>query len=218
MKKVIISIILSSLIYAPVFSQNNAAKAKEILDNVSEQTKKYSSIQVNFVFAHQSKDAESEANKTQGTLLLKGDKYKLTLLGNTIYNDGSSMWTHMLEENEVIVAKVNKDDENSFNPAKMLTIYETGFKYKFIQERFEANRAIYIIDLYPKNIDESEYSRIRLFIDKDKSQLWKIEYFAKDENVYTITINTFVTNKSLANSTFVFDTAAHPDAMIIDER
>jgi len=218
MKKVIISIILSSLIYAPVFSQNNAAKAKEILDNVSEQTKKYSSIQVNFVFAHQTKDAESEANKTQGTLLLKGDKYKLTLLGNTIYNDGSTMWTHMLEENEVIVAKVNKDDENSFNPAKMLTIYETGFKYKFIQERFEANRAIYIIDLYPKNIDESEYSRIRLFIDKDKSQLWKIEYFAKDENVYTITINTFVTNKSLANSTFVFDTAAHPDAMIIDER
>ncbi|MFO7867889.1 MAG: outer membrane lipoprotein carrier protein LolA [Bacteroidales bacterium] len=218
MKKHILTVIIGFCILSPVLGQDNAAKAKKILDNVSEQTKSYSTIKVNFTFTHQSKDVGSEANKTQGELLLKDDKYQLTLLGNTIYNNGSTVWTHMLEENEVIVSNVNENDAQSFNPAEMLTMYEDGFKYKFIQDRFETGRALSLVDLYPENIEDSEYARIRLFVDTDKNHLYKIEYFAKDENVYTITINKFITNTNLPDSTFKFDSTKHTDAMIIDER
>nr|HPH16062.1 outer membrane lipoprotein-sorting protein [Bacteroidales bacterium] len=101
---------------------------------------------------------------------------------------------------------------------KMLTIYETGFKYKFIQERFEQNRAIYIIDLFPKEVEKSEYSRVRLYINKDKSQIWKVEYFAKDKNTYTIIVNSFETNTPMNDADFKFDKAKHPGVQIIDER
>ncbi|HOS83519.1 MAG TPA: outer membrane lipoprotein carrier protein LolA [Bacteroidales bacterium] len=218
MKTIVISLFLSMLSLTSLFAQDNATtKAKTILDNVSAKTKAYSTIKINYTLIHETKDNVGKGDKASGTLLLKGSKYQLTLLGNVIYCDGTTIWTHMLDEKEVIVANASQKDE-VFNPAKMLTIYETGFKYKFIQERFEQNRAIYIIDLFPKEVEKSEYSRVRLYINKDKSQIWKVEYFAKDKNTYTIIVNSFETNTSMNDADFKFDKAKHPGVQIIDER
>ena len=124
----------------------------------------------------------------------------------------------MVEEKEVVVSNVDNNDSDVLNPAKVLTMYEKGFKYKFIQDRFEASRAIYVIDLYPEDVANSEYSKIRLSIDKDKSQLWKVEYSAKDGNKYTITVNTFKVNEQIPDASFTFDKAKNPGVKIIDER
>ncbi len=123
-----------------------------------------------------------------------------------------------MDEKEVVVSNVDNNDSDVLNPAKVLTMYEKGFKYKFIQDRFEASRAIYVIDLYPEDVANSEYSKIRLSIDKDKSQLWKVEYSAKDGNKYTITVNTFKVNEQIPDASFTFDKAKNPSVKIIDER
>lgn len=217
MKRIILCISIC-VFSTTIFAQSSAARAKAILDEVSAKTKSYSTITVGFTFAHQTKDEGSEVSRTNGTLVLKKDKYTLELFGNKLYYNGTTLWTHMIDENEVIVSNVNVDDEYSFNPAKMLTMYETGFKYQFIQDRFEAGRALYIIDLYPEDLANSEYARVRLFVDKDKMQLYKLEYFAKDENIYTITVTSFVTNTSIADTAFSFQSSKFPGIMIIDER
>jgi len=201
-----------------MLAQTNSAKAKTILDEVSATTKSYSTISVDFTFVHQTKDEASTENKTSGTLLLKSNKYVLELFGNKLFYNGKSLWTYMMEEKEVVVSNVDESSESSFNPAKMLTIYEEGFKYQFVQERFEQGRALQVIDLFPKDLAKSEYSRVRLSIDKDKKQIWKIEYFAKDENTYTITVVKFQTNIAVADTDFVFDAAKYPGVMLIDER
>jgi outer membrane lipoprotein-sorting protein len=149
---------------------------------------------------------------------MKGKKYKLYILDNVLYCDGTTLWTHMVEEKEVVVSKADNDDSGMLNPSTVLTMYEKGFKYKFIQDRFEGSRAIYVIDLYPENVEKSEYSKVRLSIDKDKSQLWKAEYFAKDGNKYTITVNTFKVNEQIPDASFVFDKAKNPGVKVIDER
>lgn len=221
MKKNILTIALAICISSLAFSQaapNTTSKAKTILDNVSAKTKSYSTIKISFTFVHQTKEAGSKAEKANGTLSLKGNKYHLTLLGNSLYCDGTTVWTHMIEDKEVTIASLNGQKDDVFNPAKMLTMYETGFKYKFIQERFDQNIAIYIIDLFPKEVDKSQYSKIRLYINKDKSQIWKIEYFAKDQNNYTIIVNTFEPNLPINDSEFKFDKTKFPGVQITDER
>ncbi|MCL2328048.1 MAG: outer membrane lipoprotein carrier protein LolA [Bacteroidetes bacterium] len=215
MKKLALIIATAIVSFNCAFAQD--AKAKTILDQVSAKTKSYSTIKIGFTFEHKTKDDAQKSEKSAGTLLLKGQKYQLSLMGNTIYSDGKTMWTHMIDEKEVSIANVEGQGE-VFNPAKMLTIYEKGFKYKFIQERFENNRAIYVIDLYPEDVKNSEFSSVRLTILKDKSQIWKIEYFAKDKNIYVITVNTFEPNVTLADSTFVFDKTKFPGVEVIDER
>lgn len=216
MKKLAMIIAAAIVSFNCAFAQQDA-KAKTILDNVSAKTKSYSTIKIGFTFEHKSKDAGQKSEKTQGKLLLKGAKYQLSIMGNTIYNDGKAMWTHMIDEKEVSIANA-EDQGEAFNPAKMLTIYEKGFKYKFVQERFENNRATYVIDLFPEDVKNSEFSSVRLHLLKDRSQIWKIEYFAKDKNIYVITVNTFEPNTTLADSMFSFDKTKFPGVSVIDER
>ncbi len=215
MKKIISVLSMLTICTAVVFGQNTK-NAKEILDKVSQKTKSYSTINLTYSLVHTSPDGAND--KTTGTMLMKGKKYKLSILDNVLYCDGTTLWTHMVEEKEVVVSKADNDDSGMLNPSTVLTMYEKGFKYKFIQDRFEGSRAIYVIDLYPENVEKSEYSKVRLSIDKDKSQLWKAEYFAKDGNKYTITVNTFKVNEQIPDASFVFDKAKNPGVKVIDER
>ncbi len=215
MKKIISVLSMLTICTAVVFGQNTK-NAKEILDKVSQKTKSYSTINLTYSLVHTSPDGAND--KTTGTMLMKGKKYKLYILDNVLYCDGTTLWTHMVEEKEVVVSKADNDDSGMLNPSTVLTMYEKGFKYKFIQDRFEGSRAIYVIDLYPENVEKSEYSKVRLSIDKDKSQLWKAEYFAKDGNKYTITVNTFKVNEQIPDASFVFDKAKNPGVKVIDER
>lgn len=215
MKRIISLLSVLAICSVAVFGQNTK-NAKEILDKVSQKTKSYSSINLTYSLVHTTPDGNND--KANGNLLLKGNKYQLSILDNILYCDGKTLWTYMVEEKEVVVSAVDNGDSDMMNPAKVLTMYEKGFKYKFIQERFESNRASYIIDLFPEDIENSEYSKVRLSIDKDKSQLWKAEYFAKDGNKYTITLNTFKTNEQIPETSFSFDKAKHPGVKVIDER
>ena len=215
MKKIISVLSMLTICTAVVFGQNTK-NAKEILDKVSQKTKSYSTINLTYSLVHTSPDGAND--KTTGTMLMKGKKYKLSILDNVLYCDGTTLWTHMVEEKEVVVSKADNDDSGMLNPSTVLTMYEKGFKYKFIQDRFEGSRAIYVIDLYPENVEKSEYSKVRLSIDKDKSQLWKAEYFVKDGNKYTITVNTFKVNEQIPDASFVFDKAKNPGVKVIDER
>ena len=218
MKRILtyLTIILCSISFAN--AQSNSEKAKEILDKVSSKTKSFANIKISFTFAHETKENNAQGEKADGTLDLKGEKYKLSLMGNVMYCDGKTLWTHMIEEKETTIQSIEGNDNAFFNPAKILTIYENGYKYKFMQERFEKGRAVYLIDLFPKDVDGSEFSRVRLTIDKDKSRLQMAEYFSKDNNKYIITLNTFVTTQTFADSYFTFDKAKHPGVEIIDER
>ena len=217
MKKIISLLTVLAFCTTVSFGQNNtSAKAKQNLDQGSKKTKSYSSISLTYSMVHTSPEGAND--NANGNMLLKGSKYQLSLLDNILYCDGKNLWTHMVEEKEVVISTINSNDQSIMNPASVLTMYEKGFKYSFIQERFEQNRAIYVIDLYPENIAKSEFSKVRLSIDKDKTQLWKAEYFAKDGNKYTIAINTFKVNQPIPDASFTFDKAKNPGVKVIDER
>lgn len=213
MKKIISLLTVFALCATVSFGQKDP---KQILDQVSKKTKSYSTISLTYSMIHTSPEGAND--KATGNMLMKGNKYKLSVLDNVLYCDGKTLWTHMVEEKEVVVSNADDDDSGMLNPSKVLTMYEKGFKYKFIQDRFEGSRAIYVIDLYPVEIAKSEYSKVRLSIDKDKMQLWKAEYFAKDGNKYTITVNTFKVNEQISDASFVFDKAKNPGVKVIDER
>ncbi|MBK8806902.1 MAG: outer membrane lipoprotein carrier protein LolA [Bacteroidales bacterium] len=214
MKKILLGIFVLGIMK---LSAQYDAKAKQILDNVSTKTKSYSTIKVDYLLTHENIQ-ENIKESSQGTLELKGSKYKLGFMGNTIFCDAKTVWTFMKSANEVNISTVEVGGEDVFNPATMLTIYEKGFKYKFIQERFEAGRALYVIDLFPEKVDKTSYSKIRLNIDKDKSQIVQLQYFSKDENRFIIDVKKFEPNVALNDALFVFDKTKYPGVEVVDLR
>ena len=213
--KYIYTIALLSFFSISSFAQN-AEKAKEILDKVSEKTRSYTTITAEFTFSMENLQEDiSEIN--EGTILIKDDKYKVSLMGVDTYFDGSVIYTHLVDAEEVNITEPDPADEETLNPATIFTIYEQGFKYKYIGDGSENGKEFYEIDLYPENRDKP-YSRIKLRILKDDMTLYTLRQVGKDGNAYTVVVKSMKTNIPVDDSTFAFDTSKHPDVDIIDMR
>ncbi len=197
-------------------SGQNPEKAKEILDQLSAKTKTFTTIQADFSFSLENLQEEIKEEYT-GNISIKGEKYKANLMDVDTYFDGKTLWTHMIDAEEVNVDEPDLEDEETLNPASIFTIYETGFKYAFLGEKEVDGITVYAIDLFPINRDKP-YSRIKLEVDKAKMQLYTIKQIGKDGNNYTILVKTLKTNTPMNDSMFVFDANANPDVDIIDMR
>lgn len=191
-------------------------KAKSILDKVSQKIKSYKTIKAEFAIILENKQENIKDSK-KGYIWIKNNKYKVDLASSTIFFDGQTMWTYMKENNEVNITTPDPDDDQTLNPAKIFTIYESGFKIRFIRERFEKNRALYEIELYPKDL-KKEYTKINLKIDKDKMQIFSMKRFGKDGTDFYIEILKYTPNEEMADAMFVFDKSKYPKVEINDMR
>ena len=214
MKKIICLILLATFIGNLSAQQDN--KAKEILDQVSQKNKSYHTIKA--LFTYSLDNAQEQIHETnKGQILLKGDKYSLQLMGVKTYFDGMIQYSFLEEAQEVTIRETDPEEEGSLNPATIFTLYETGFKYKYIKEQIVKGKKIHSIDLFPTDLDRS-FSRIRLMIDQENMQILSLKSVGKDGNNITITVNKFTPNIPVKDSDFVFDTKANPDVEVNDLR
>lgn len=214
MKKILIYTLVLTFSVSSLFAQDQ--KAKGILDKLSVKTKTYKTIKAEFVFKiDNSQEDISESYK--GTVWVKGDKYKVDLMGAVNYFDGKDKYTYLKDANEVNITEPDEDDDESLNPSTIFTMYNSGFKYKFINEKFEGTRALYEIDLYPIDL-EKEYSRIKLKVDKTKNEIYSIKQYGKDGNYYTIKILKFIPNVNMTDAMFTFDKSKHIGVEVNDMR
>jgi outer membrane lipoprotein-sorting protein len=195
---------------------DEAAKAKEILNKVSAKTKQYQSIKADFSF--ELENLQDKIKETQdGSILLKGGKYRITLMGVVNYYDGKTLATWMKDAGEVNISEPDMSDETMLNPANIFTIYEKGFKLKYIGEKTIAGKTMYEIDLYPEDRNKP-FSRVKLMINKEAMQIHSFMQQGKDGNNYTITLKKMETNVAAADSDFVFNKSANPKVQVIDLR
>ena len=192
-------------------------KSKAILDELSKKTKGYSSIKAEFNIVITGADKKEKEN-SNGTLQLKGTKYKLDFKGQSIYCDGKSQWTYIKESNEVQINNApdpNKTD--NISPVNIFTLYEKGHKSSYITEETVNGIKCDVIDLYP--LEKKSYHRVTLYIDKVKKQVVQAKIFSKtDQSVTTITVKSFTTNTEIADSTFTFNKADFPGVEEVDLR
>ncbi|WP_421919938.1 LolA family protein [Marinifilum sp.] len=192
------------------------AKAKAILDKVSEINKQYKSIKAEFIFSMDNEE-EDIHEISEGSILLKENKYKLQLMGVDTYFDGTTMYSHIIDAEEVSIKEPDEDEDESLNPAKIFSIYENGFTFKYVNEINENGVKLHVIDLFPSDTERG-FTHIRLKIDKTTNQIKALKSVGKDGNNVSITLKKLTPNVTLSDMDFVFDTAANPDVDINDMR
>ena len=185
-------------------------KAKSILDQLSDKTKSYTSIEAKFTNTFYSSLADINESQS-GTLYLKDDAYRLELDAQIIICDGETNWIYLKDDKEVNITEID-DEENELNPSKIFTLYENGYKYKFIKE----DAKNYHIDLFPE--ERGPFTKVELFIDKSKMQIRSFTMIDKQGSHFKYVIDTFVTNKEMKDDFFMFNTDDYPDIDIIDLR
>jgi len=209
MKKLLFLVIVAVLNVA-AFAQTDK-KATAILDEVSVKTKAYKTIKVEFTYAMDNAKQKIH-DKFKGTLLSKGDKYKLTAAGQDVISDGKTVWTYLKDTKEVQINSIGEDDD-AFTPTKLLSGYNKDFKSKFIEEKGNEQ----FIELYPLKKGKS-FTKVQLTIDKNKKQISKFVIYDRNGSTFTYLVDKFVTDQPIADNVFTFNKAEHPGVEINDMR
>jgi len=216
MKKLIIILILSFFAVSGYSQQD--AKAKEILEKVTKTTQSLASIEAKFSFEMNNK-TENIQEKSSGTIILKNKKYKLNIpqMGLQVTCDGKTIWTYMVNSNEVSISSLDEETDDLMDPARIFTIYERGFNYKFAGESVDGGIPVFNIDLSPQK-PTGDISSIKLMIDKQKMLIHGANMTGKDGNIYNVSIKEFKTDGVFKDSDFDFDPTKYKDIEIVDMR
>jgi outer membrane lipoprotein carrier protein len=194
-----------------LMAQSIDKKATAILDEISAKTKSFKTLRIEFSYTMEN-IKEKVKDNFNGTLLSKGDKYKLSIAGQDVISDGKTSWTYLKDAKEVQINDVGTDDE-SFTPTKMLTSYSANYNSKFIEEKNNNQ----VIELTPKKKGKT-LIKVRLTIDKLKKQVSSFVMYDKSGNTFTYTVNKFISDPPLADKEFVYNKADHPGVEVVDMR
>lgn len=190
-------------------------KAQEILKGVSAKYKASKALSASFTIV--TLDQKSKAtDKQTGTILVKGDKYRLTLKGQEIISDGKTAWTYIKESNEVQVNDVATNSD-AISPTNLFTIYEKGFSSKYIGEAKVNNVLMQQIELIPDDTKKS-YFKIQININKTEKVISSAKIFDKNGTHLTYTVDKLKLNAEAAETVFTFDKAKYPGVEMVDLR
>jgi len=187
-------------------------KATTILNEFSAKIQSYSSITAQFSFSLENKE-EDMTDSFDGDITLKGEKYKLSIMGVETFFDGKTMWSYLQDFEEVSISEPDEEDNSMFNPAEIFSIYKEGFTNIYNGEKNEQ----YHLSLVPDDAS-AEYSKIDVIISKKQHQLLSVRYYGNDGNDYIVKIKSFKTNIAYEDSVFKFITTNFPGVEVIDLR
>jgi len=195
MKK-LIGIILTIVTLAG-FAQEEAA---ELLEEVSNKTKSHTSIKAAFTYSMDNKAAGIHETKN-GTLLVSGDKYKLTAAGQTVFCDGKTVWTYIGESNEVQINEMDLS-KDAITPSKLLTSYNANYKSRIIEDKDASGPGLQAVELIPHAT--KNFVKALLIINTDLKQVKAFKIFDKNGNIFTYNVTKFQTDVPISESDFVF--------------
>ena len=190
-------------------------KALETLEAMSKKYKVLTSFEATLTSAL-TNESEGVKEEFKGKIIVKGEKFRLSLEDQEIINNGTTVWTYLPSAKEVNIDNYDPGSDD-INPVKIFEMYKKGFKYLYIADKTEAGIVLEEIDLVPEKKD-AQYFKIKMMIvKKDKSiQSWTM--FDKSGNRYKYSITRFTPNVKLDDSLFTFDIKKYPGIEVIDLR
>ena len=187
-------------------------KAKDLLDQVTTLVKGYDNIVIDFKYTlHNAKENINQDSK--GNVTMKGNQYVLNFMGATKIFDGKKTYTIVPEDEEVTISAVNEKEDSAITPSKMLTFFNSGYKYSMDNVQDIKGRKIQYIKLVPTNAKDGR-KEILLGIDVQTKHIYNLIETGKKGTKTTLTVNSFKTNQPLSKNQFTFVASKYPNYYI----
>jgi outer membrane lipoprotein carrier protein len=223
--KYIIAIMMSTFFLATSFAQKKDftkaqdvdPEAQRVLDKVSKKYEAYKSIEA--TFALKIEIPEEPIDEQTGKIKQQGEKYNVDLSSYSMICDGENFWVHNKRNKEVqLNDPPEEDDDEMMAPQDFYNFYKKG-KYLYALTNAIVEKGVPLLQIEFKPLEgDSEYSKIRMTIEKKTSAVKRIKVFSKDGSRFTLEIQNFKANKKFTIADFTFDKEKFPDAHIEELR
>ena len=216
MKKLVTLLTLSSLTLFAAAQTKSDPDAKKILDAVSAKFKTFASPQASFTY--QVENAQGKALSTKkGTVVMKGNKFKVSMSGMEIFSDGKTVWNYDKSANEVTVNNLNEGG-NGMTPQKIFTnFYDRDFYYKLNGTKTVGGKTVQEIELTPTD-KTRPYHKVYVWVDKGANTIYSAKFLEKSGGRYSYTINTIRPTSAVPDTDFVFNKSKYPGVEVVDLR
>ena len=198
-------------------AQDVDPEAQRVLDKVSEKYEAYKSIEATFSLKIET--PEEPVDTQTGKLKQQGEKYNVDLSSYSMICDGENFWVHNKQNKEVQLNDPPEEgDDEMMAPQDFYNFYKKG-KYLYALTNAIVEKGVPLLQIEFKPLEgDSEYSKIRMTIEKKTSAVKRIKVFSKDGSRFTLEIQNFKANKKFTIADFTFDKEKFPDAHIEELR
>lgn len=211
-----------SIVFAVCMTQTVHAqkdpKAKAVLDGATKKISSLKTLKATFVLKLTGGKGNNVTDTRKGSIMLKGQKYRMSLGPTEVISDNITVWTYNKEAKEVQVAK-NDPSAQSMSPVKLLSpsFFEKEYTYTYKGERKEGGKPCDIVELTP-NDKSKQLAKIELIVDKGSSMISGGNYWEKNGNKYAVTISNIVQNTDIPDAQFGWNAKEHPGVEVVDLR
>lgn len=205
-------ILITFILLFSFSTQAQDKKAKALLDQVTSKVKSYNNIVIDFKYSLN--NAKENINQdSKGNVTMKNNQYVLNFMGITKIFDGKKTYTIVPEDEEITISSFNEKDDSAITPSKMLTFFNSGYKYSMDILQDVRGRKIQYIKLIPTNARDPR-KEILLGIDVQTKHIYNLIEMGKKGTKTTLTVNSFKTNQPLSKNQFTFAESKYPNYYI----
>lgn len=196
-------------------SKDKDKPTTKLLKEVSKKYKAYKSLKAEFTMLNEPADAKAPKKTEKGTLITKGNKFKMVFMGEEVFCNGKLIWTYNKELGECRIENYSANANSSLNPSKIFTVWEKGFLYASDGTYKKGKSDIAKIKLTPEDKNKP-YFLMNLEIDQTNKTIESMKVSFKAGNRQTYTVTSQVPNGKYEDSAFEFNAKDYPGVEIID--
>ena len=203
-RKIIVGLVLLLATQA-VSAQNNAEAIIRLMVN---QMKSHKNVEMAYKYQVSAEGQDSDVQ--QGKAWLQGEAYKVEMVEQQIVSDGKTIWTYLIDDEEVMVSNASEGQDNT--PLKLLTSLDESYVATLTGIDAKGNATIELAN--PKG----QYRRVTLRANATKLAINSMDVYLEDGTKLLITVDEMKFDQNLDDKFFTFDTKKHPKVDVIDMR
>ncbi len=188
-----------------VTAQTNAEALVRLMVN---QMKSHKNVELDYKYQVSSEGLSTEAQ--QGKAWLQGEAYKVEMVEQQIISDGKTIWTYLVDEEEVMISNATEGEDNT--PLKLLTSLDENYAATLTGLDAKGNATIELAN--PKG----KYRRISLRANPNNLAINGMDVYMEDGTKLILTVDEMKFDQELDDKFFTFDTKKHPNVDVIDMR
>ena len=182
-------------------------KANKLLADLAKNIETHENLVIDFTYQFTDNPTQ-DGEENKGKAFFKGDAYCIRMEDQHTISDGTTKWTYYLEDEEVLVSNVTKDD---FSPLAIISEIKKNGSAKLKDTDSEGNTTIEILE------SDGSVSGIYIQFDK-KGNVKQIAMDFDEEGIAIFNIIDTKYDQKLSPNQFVFNKKIHPNVEIIDMR
>ena len=189
-----------------------AQTATDILDRTASTLKGSGGIEAQFEAT--TFQGTTEKGQTNGTICVKGDKFKVVTPDGNIWFDGKTQWSLYANSDEVNVSNPTEKEIQSINPYTFINLYKHGFNHTMTTTTYKG-AACYNVRMTPQK--PSHIKEMRVIVDKKTYLPYSIR-IKQDNDWFRVRISSIKTKNKWKDNFFRFNEKEYPNIEVIDLR